>query len=360
MAWLGGFKGDSYNREQFKAWLKTQKKPSFVSFIAVHATGAPYTVASIGGAKRMTSGLRDYYQRKLGWKGGPHFFAMGDGRVYPGTPVHLPSVHSPSWNNIAIAVEAEGDYRKGRMSWEKGDGKIVWTTMAWVFAELLEWLGLEANDKHIRFHREDSRTSHRECPGAMDKAWFIDQVRTAWGKAITLVNHIKPVVASAMTITPKQEVVYQPGTCKYSDYCVSVLKKVEGLRLKAYYDKPGWAIGYGHNSTGKIAPIPHEGMTLKDEAEAHKILLGDMDDKLRYINTWVKVPLTQGNVDALILFIFQQGPTSFKTKLLSLVNSKMHWSVARYLDDYKHANAGVVRRRKFEAEIYRGKQPTKW
>jgi GH24 family phage-related lysozyme (muramidase) len=357
--WLGGFKGDSYDREEFRAWLRTQKKPSFVSFIAVHATGAPYTLAPIGGARRMTLGLLDYYKNRQRWKGGPHFFAMGDGRVYPGTPVHLPTVHSPSWNNIAIAVEAEGDYRKGQMDWKTGKGKVVWDTMAWVYAELLEWLNIDVDDKHIRFHREDPATSHRECPGAMEKFWFIQQVKNASAPPKVLETKPAPVV---IPISEKKEVVYQPGTYKFSDYVVGMMKRIEGLRLEPYNDRGTLAIGYGHNDSSGQPPKVTKGMKIT-ATEAEQILLADMTECLRYIKAWVKVPLTQGQVDALILFIFQQGATNFRKKAVPMINEKLHWSFAKYMENYVFTSdptKGLDRRFDLQAEIYRGNRPTKW
>jgi lysozyme len=139
-----------------------------------------------------------------------------------------------------------------------------------------------------------------------------------------------------------------------------MMKKVEGLRLKAYFDKPGWALGYGHNSTSLIEPIPYEGMTLKNEKEAEDILRVDLDDKVRYLNAWVKVPLTQGQVDALAMHIFQQGPTQFRSRVLPTINEGKHAEVAKIIETMAHDNPGVERRRRFEAARYRGERPTKW
>jgi GH24 family phage-related lysozyme (muramidase) len=190
MAWLGGFAGDGYSRAEFQDWLKKQPKPTWVRFLAIHATGAPYTIASVGASTRMKN-LANYYKTQQKWKGGPHFFAMGT-KIYPGTPVQYASVHSPSWNNIALAIECEGDYRAtGKHSHLSGPGAINWDTMAWTTAELLQWLGLGTSA--IKFHKEDPRTSHRECPGNIDKDWFVARVKEAMGGAAPKpVEPVKP------------------------------------------------------------------------------------------------------------------------------------------------------------------------
>lgn len=154
---------------------------------------------------------------------------------------------------------------------------------------------------------------------------------------------------------------YAPGKAKWSeDWCLKMMKKVEGLRLAAYVDKPGWAIGYGHNSTSGVPPTPTEDMTLEDEKEAEAILRADLDECARYINAWVKVPLTQGNVDALCMFTFQQGPTQFRSYLIPTINAGDHAKVAELIETKEHANPGVMRRRRLEASRYRGETPFKW
>jgi GH24 family phage-related lysozyme (muramidase) len=157
------------------------------------------------------------------------------------------------------------------------------------------------------------------------------------------------------------EKIYQPGSCMWSEeWCLPSMKKVEGLRLKAYFDRPGWAIGYGHNSTSKLAPVPYEGMVLKTEKEAEDILRIDLNECVRYINAWVKVPLTQGQVDALCMNIFQQGPSQFRKRLLPTINEMKHGVTASLIETMEHINPGVERRRRFEADRYRGNKPTRW
>lgn len=370
---MKAFDGTLFNREAAKNFIDSipTDKLSWIKFLVVHNTGAPnmaqedktpdYDKDGTGEDDRMRNTAPHY--KKWGGRG-PSFFVFNSGKIGLGTVLPAKGVHSPSWNNTSIGIEMVADFRKGVDNPYTEPGLTIVDTTAWLFAAILKKLDLPATNATIKLHKEDKKTTH-DCPGNLfKKDDFVKRVQ-AYLKPTSPTADSAPAPkaeAPAVVIPPKpdgENKVMQPRQFKYSDYCTAMLKKVEGLRLKAYFDKPGWAIGYGHNSTGKIAPIPCEGMTIT-QAEADRILEIDMQDKLRYLNAWVKVPLAQSHIDALILFIFQQGPGNFKTKLLPLINEKKHWSVARYLDTYPHPNAGVVRRRKLEAEIYRGARPTKW
>lgn len=168
-----------------------------------------------------------------------------------------------------------------------------------------------------------------------------------------------PKPAPEPTSRPEQS-GYEPGKAQWSEtWLFPMMKKVEGKRNLAYPDPPGWSIGYGHCSTSKVPPIPYEGMTCTDE-EAEAMLRADLNECLRYINTWVKVPLEPHHVDALCMHIFQQGPTQFRGRLLDTINTSDHAKVAGMIENMEHAKAGVMRRRRLEAARYRGEAPTKW
>jgi lysozyme len=434
-AWQGGFPGIGYTRPEFRAWLKTQKKPPYKR-IVVHMTDAPFMEPPYGPEKRVAA-LKNYYDNDLNWSGGPDFFCFGaSDKVWLGSPLGK-SVGCSLWNGNSFHSEAEGKYGT-KHDHTSGMGLQVWKTMAWHHAEIIEWMGWEPTAEFIKFHRE-GMTTH-VCPHPkVTKDWYIGLVLEAMGAALPtpelpkvdpkpdskelvvkwtktpgdILNfrssangpikgklphgtkvkvlgqtedwsHVESPagyqgwVSSKFltehptfleTYQPKPaevpysviEEIYEPGKCKWSeDWCLPMMKKVEGLRLKAYPDAPGYAIGYGHNSTSGIAPIPYAAMVLKDEKEAEDILRIDLNDKLHYINTWVKVPLTQGQVDSLCMHIFQQGPTQFRKRVLPTLNTGDHVKVAEIIENMAHANDGVERRRRFEARRYKGERPTTW
>lgn len=53
--------------------------------------------------------LQSYYRDTMKWSGGPHLF-VADDLVWAFTPLTVPGVHSPSWNNVSWGVELVGDY----------------------------------------------------------------------------------------------------------------------------------------------------------------------------------------------------------------------------------------------------------
>ncbi len=88
-----------------------------------------------------------------------------------------------------------------------------------------------------------------------------------------------------------------------SDNGLSLIKKSEGLRLHVYADIKGLrTIGYGHRLTpGESFP---NGITA---AEAEAILSQDVQIAEQAVERLVKVPLTQGEFDALVDFVFNLG-----------------------------------------------------
>jgi lysozyme len=92
---------------------------------------------------------------------------------------------------------------------------------------------------------------------------------------------------------------------EFSAAGMALLKRSEGFRGRVYLDTGGVpTIGWGHrllhpNSfTDGITP-----------AMAETVLSCDVDDAEEAVEHLVKVPLTQGQFDALVDFVFNLGPT---------------------------------------------------
>ena len=136
---------------------------------------------------------------------------------------------------------------------------------------------------------------------------------------------------------------------------IDLVRLSEGLRLQAYPD-PGthgapWTIGYGH--TG---PEVHEGLVI-GQRQAEEWLMEDIASAERAVKRQVKVPLTQGQFNALVDFTFNLGELNLmRSTLLRLLN----------LGDYLGANGefkrwvyaggrvmdGLVTRRHREADLF--------
>lgn len=143
------------------------------SFIVLHNTGAPSLAQRPGGLSQANIlALQGYYRDTQGWSGGPHLF-VDDHQIWAFTPLTVPGVHSPSWNNVALGIEMLGDYQTEAFT--TGRGASVRANAIAAIATLSGVLGLDPAS--MRLHREDPKTTHH-CPGDhVDKADVIAAVR---------------------------------------------------------------------------------------------------------------------------------------------------------------------------------------
>jgi lysozyme len=138
---------------------------------------------------------------------------------------------------------------------------------------------------------------------------------------------------------------------------IALIKEHEGKRLKAYLCPAGvWTIGYGH-TTGAGSPAVREGMKIT-AAEADAILVRDLGIFERGVLNAVKVPLTQGQFDALVSFAFNCGIGALqKSTLLRKLNAGNYDAVPAELMKWTRAGGkvlpGLVRRRREEAALWR-------
>jgi lysozyme len=136
-------------------------------------------------------------------------------------------------------------------------------------------------------------------------------------------------------------------TTRYSKSGLQLTERFEGVRLVAYRDSVGvLTIGYGH--TFGVT----EGMTCTEE-QATAWLLNDIQTAANDVNRLVKVPLTQGEFDALTDFCYNAGGGNFATStMLKLLNARDFAGAASQFDLWDHAGgavvAGLLRRREAE------------
>lgn len=159
------------------------------------------------------------------------------------------------------------------------------------------------------------------------------------------------------------DVLFLPGKFTWSPYCESWAKAFEELELKAYSDGDGVACGYGHNSLSGLKPIPKIGDVWTEE-QADAALAADLTEQAHYVNAYVRVPLAQYQIDALILHCFQRGPSCFakSSAFFKHLISGDFASVANDLLMWPTALKGLARRYKVESEIFQGlnPSPTTW
>jgi lysozyme len=146
---------------------------------------------------------------------------------------------------------------------------------------------------------------------------------------------------------------------------LDLIRQSESLRLSAYDDKTGnpvpvggtaqgtLTIGYGH--TGPDV-YPDQTIT-PDEAEA--LFQSDVAARVAQVARIVHVPLTDGQMGALVSFVYNLGiGTLMRSTLLVLLNAGNYAGAAGQFILYDHwdgqENAGLKARRLAETAMFAG------
>jgi lysozyme len=136
-----------------------------------------------------------------------------------------------------------------------------------------------------------------------------------------------------------------------SEKGLALIRQFEGLRLSAYKCPAGVAtIGYGTTKGIKM------GMEITRD-EADRLLCEDAQRFADHVKSLVKVPLNQNQVDALISFVYNIGPSAFgKSTMLKLINQGLLEDAANQFVRWNKAGgkvmAGLTRRRIAERELF--------
>ena len=138
---------------------------------------------------------------------------------------------------------------------------------------------------------------------------------------------------------------------------LNLVKKSEGFKDRIYLDANGFStIGYGHRVTA-VAAYP-DGIT---EPEAARLLAGDVSEAEQAVTRLVRVPLTQGQFDALVDFCFNLGVRRLAAStLLAELNRGRYNAAAEQLLLWDHAGArelpGLRARREAEFHLWHSNQ----
>jgi lysozyme len=140
---------------------------------------------------------------------------------------------------------------------------------------------------------------------------------------------------------------------KFSATGMELLKKSEGFRSRVYADVAGvLTIGYGHRLLH--ADSFSNGI---DEPQASNLLACDVRDAEHAVQRMVKVPLTQGQYDAIVDFTFNLGAGKLATStFLKDLNAGRYDDAAKQLLSWDHAGgkecAALKARRAAEVELW--------
>ncbi len=141
---------------------------------------------------------------------------------------------------------------------------------------------------------------------------------------------------------------------KISAAGLSLIREFEGFYPVPYRCPAGlWTVGYGH------VLAPYESYVRITQAQAEALLRKDVRHAALSVLALVRVPLTQGQFDALVSFAFNLGSGAFeRSTLRRAVNRQAHDEVPEQLLRWVYAAGrkmpGLQRRRAAEARLYAG------
>lgn len=136
---------------------------------------------------------------------------------------------------------------------------------------------------------------------------------------------------------------------------IELIKRFEGFEPRIYLDAAGYpTIGFGH----LVREYEHEAFQNGiSEAAGEDLLINDIIAAERAVLRLIKVPLTDGQFDALVSFTFNLGSGALqRSTLRRKVNREEHADVPAEFMKWVWAGGkklkGLIRRRSAESLLY--------
>lgn len=142
-----------------------------------------------------------------------------------------------------------------------------------------------------------------------------------------------------------------------SQDCIDLIKKWEGLRLKAYQDQKGiWTIGYGSTGPGI------DQHTEWSQSLANLALITRINALGGLVLHAIAPHISQNQLDALVSLVYNIGIGAFKgSTLLRKINGRDFEGAAGELVKWDHINGvvsqGLLNRRLEERALFLGDKP---
>ena len=132
---------------------------------------------------------------------------------------------------------------------------------------------------------------------------------------------------------------------------IELIKHFEGCETEAYLCPAGVpTIGYGHIKGVQMGDVI-------TEAQAHEMLVEELDEYESYINDLVTVSLNQNQFDAMVSWVYNLGGGNLRAStLLKVLNSGDYSGVPEQIMRWNKAGGrvleGLTRRRQAEADLF--------
>lgn len=287
--------------------------------VTLHNTWAP-TLAQwpgvVNGKKisveQRLENIRTGYVAK-GWRAGPHLFIDTE-KIWVFTPINTRGLHSPSFNSTHWGVELVGNFDKE--AFPDSMRKLA----VHAIRTLYDKIDAHADKNNFKFHRDDSRTTHKDCPGKAvgSKESWIAEINAVGAppapKPVPQKPEAKPVADAKSS--PKTSVPEIP------DEAVQLVMRWEAFRADPYQDGARKAIGYGRNE-GHRGFVITEGMKVTQK-QAEEWLREDLAEIAETLKPHLRVQVTPNQLGAMCSLGYNIGPGN-------LVKS----SVVKYLNEGK-------------------------
>lgn len=142
-----------------------------------------------------------------------------------------------------------------------------------------------------------------------------------------------------------------------SDDCLDLIRRFEGFRSMPYLCPAGVpTIGYGSTRYEDGTPVTLNDAAI-ERARADQIMRATLTSYEDAVRRYVKVPLTQGQYDALTDFAYNAGPKNLQTStLLRKLNAGDYAGAAEQFGRWVYGGGqvlmGLVRRRTAERALF--------
>lgn len=175
-------------------------------------------------------------------------------------------------------------------------------------------------------------------------------------EVVTPPIQVEPSVLDEVIVPTNTNALKRAAEYVASNKCVELIKRFEGLRLKAYQDSVGiWTIGYGTTKINGEAVQP--GMVITT-AQAEQYLLADIESIASApVKRNTRALISQSMFDALCCFTYNVGPGNLaRSTLLKDLNAGKYLDSAAGFMQWTKAGgvelSGLVKRRTAEKDLF--------